>query len=437
MDKDLARRIRKAKRAQAKRSLSLSKGKKKCNIGKSCGATCIARHEICAVEMEEGISQDLGRVSKKVGNSRNTSQPSKDPLAVSFSNHFKENSFAIPGRSYTGEDLANMINQVASGLTGEARENIDKLRKFVVEDRQVLFITTHNTDKPFKRGLPPWALSDNYLKMLDKALDFQEWSKYLYIGPVGSTFLSSGRNGLKEAKSKRRERKRLKAKELKLLETIKTRRKKGLDTSREEYSLDLNRSIRSRDAKSFTRNLRPFSNVISFAEGANGLTYRAGRLILMADNRTIGMVPFSKSQKVDAKDLQSRISQVIERRAKATETTDIKKLDSDTYHFSGKRQEWNNGSILMTYIHEVGHQVHWRGGMPDPPSNSTSLNRSIAPGITRYSTEAPIETFAEAFVAYTLNPKALRNYDFPLYSWVKETLELALSNAGSNEGVFN
>lgn len=55
----------------------------------------------------------------------------------------------------------------------------------------------------------------------------------------------------------------------------------------------------------------------------------------------------------------------------------------------------------------------------------------MAKGLTEYSSVNKFEAFAEAFVAFTFNPKALKQADEPLYDWVKGSMDAALSKAGA------
>jgi hypothetical protein len=438
MDKDLERRNRKAKQARARRSPSLSGGKKKCKIGKSCGATCIARHEICAVDLADPVSSDLAKASGKVSSGK---PKENDKLSSEFSKHLEENSFTIPGRSFTHRDVANMVNQAAAGLTGEARENIDKMRQFVVRDKQVLFVSTNGGDGPFKgRGFPKWVQYEDFLKLLDKSIDFQVWGPALglmnFFGAksfsahmkayLDSEMFRGAKEGLKKDK----------AEELKLERTIAMRRKRGWKTDDQEFLLEELKRGRRTTASLLGSRLRNYSNIIAVSPGAMGSTNPGSRMTLLADSSKDS--PYSSSQRVDSGRLQQRVSDVISRRATAKDSTDIAELDKGTFTFAGNRKGGpNNDTILMAYVHEIGHQIQFRSGKSreSPPEDSISLNRQIAPGITRYSRETKNETFAEAFVAYVFNPKALRDHDEPLYNWVRDTVEKGLLNAGTNTGV--
>ena len=434
MNDDLRRRIKKAKRAQAKRFSSLRGGKKKCKIGKSCGATCIARHEICAVELTDSVSSALKKTFSMVSSRKIIKG---DQLSTNFSKHLEENSFQVPGRSFTGKDLANMVNQAAEGLTGEARENIDKLRKFVVDDKQVLFVSTNSNDAPFKgRGIPKWVQSSKYLEMLDKSIDFVAWGKTLGIFTSWSNSFSKAMGEVEDRiRSMKMNSREYKLEQLKLMKNIKMRQKRGWKTEDQEWELEHLREKRMNAATKISSMLRNFADVVAVSPGSGASTNPGGRLILMADNKVNMDTPYSRSQKIDSARLQSRVANVIDMRGKANEFTDIATLDKDTFTFSGKRGERGNDRILMNYVHEVGHQIQFRGGVSDPPKNSPSVTRGLAPGITRYAHESKLETFAEAYVAYTFNPKALRDHDEPLYNWVKETVDKALPNAGTGEGM--
>lgn len=411
MDRDLARRIRKAKRAQAKRSLSLSNGKKKCKIGKSCGATCIARHEICAVEMEEGISQDLGKVSKEVSRSKKPNQPKEDALAVSFSNHIKENSFAIPGRSVSSKDLAEMVNAAASALSGESKENMDKLRQFAIRDKQGVFISTNSDDKTLDLKSPlPWRSSKEYLENRERFLSKRAIEK----------ILSSEKAAIGNAKF--------------FLEEMEKSVKWVTDKIEETgpqgwvkfgYMLDEAEKNLREARLDMVKAENHAARFIIPRPGISGFTTSESRAVFIMNNQNYS----TSNQKVDGKQIQYSIAEIIGKRAKANRNSREGDLEgTNSFHSRSL-----NG-LVVTYVHELGHQVHYRAGHeePTPPSNSVSLGRSFAKGITDYSTVSGAEAFAEAFVAFVFNPSALRSHDEPLYDWVRVTFDEALSKAGAN-----
>ena len=80
---------------------------------------------------------------------------------------------------------------------------------------------------------------------------------------------------------------------------------------------------------------------------------------------------------------------------------------------------------LPTSIHEVGHQVHFRGlGGTKLANKYKGLKGERF--VSRYSHQNEREQFAESFVQYVLNPKGLKASHPRLYQWVDDALEEAL-----------
>ena len=80
---------------------------------------------------------------------------------------------------------------------------------------------------------------------------------------------------------------------------------------------------------------------------------------------------------------------------------------------------------LATTIHEVGHQVHFRGA-----AGTKLANKYKGLGgerfVSKYSNTNEFEQFAEGFVHYVLNPKGLKASHPRLYKWIDDALEEAL-----------
>jgi len=80
---------------------------------------------------------------------------------------------------------------------------------------------------------------------------------------------------------------------------------------------------------------------------------------------------------------------------------------------------------LSTTIHEVGHQVHFRG-----LAGTKLANKYKGLGgekfVSQYAHSNEFEQFAEAFVHYVLNPKGLKASHPRLYQWVDDAMEEAL-----------
>ena len=82
-------------------------------------------------------------------------------------------------------------------------------------------------------------------------------------------------------------------------------------------------------------------------------------------------------------------------------------------------------SWLATSIHEVGHQLHFRGLAGTKLANKYKGLKGET-FVSNYARSNHREQFAEAFVHYVLNPKGLKDGYPRLYKWVEDALEEAL-----------
>ena len=80
---------------------------------------------------------------------------------------------------------------------------------------------------------------------------------------------------------------------------------------------------------------------------------------------------------------------------------------------------------LATSIHEVGHQVHFRG-LAGTKLGNKYKGLGGEKHVSQYAHTNEREQFAEAFVHYVLNPKGLNESHPRLYKWVEDALEEAL-----------
>ena len=94
--------------------------------------------------------------------------------------------------------------------------------------------------------------------------------------------------------------------------------------------------------------------------------------------------------------------------------------------FSNTRANDVSDKWFGTMIHEIGHQVHYKG------SGAVALgNKFKKMGgmnyVTGYSRKNPRELFAESFVQYVLNPEEMQKIAPRLYNWVEEITDNALN----------
>ena len=94
---------------------------------------------------------------------------------------------------------------------------------------------------------------------------------------------------------------------------------------------------------------------------------------------------------------------------------------------------WSNSDPMdasidwfSTFVHEMGHQVHFQAGMPKLGRRFMNLKGMTYP--TQYSRKDVAEQFAESFTQYIFNPEGLQKNAPRLYKWVDETFEEAMKN---------
>ena len=99
----------------------------------------------------------------------------------------------------------------------------------------------------------------------------------------------------------------------------------------------------------------------------------------------------------------------------------------------GIEEVWSNSHPMdesidwfSTFVHEMGHQVHYQAGAGNLGSQFQKLKGMTYP--TRYSRKNPFEQFAESFTQYIFNPEGLQERAPRLYKWVEKTLDTAIEN---------
>jgi len=81
---------------------------------------------------------------------------------------------------------------------------------------------------------------------------------------------------------------------------------------------------------------------------------------------------------------------------------------------------------FSTMIHEIGHQVHYKGSGAVALGNKFKKMGGMS-YVTGYSRKNPRELFAESFVQYVLNPEEMQKIAPRLYNWVEEITDNALN----------
>ncbi len=133
----------------------------------------------------------------------------------------------------------------------------------------------------------------------------------------------------------------------------------------------------------------------------NGFTSRAWNHVVAKAKSTDNL------SKVQMTEVRDAIANVIQSGAKP-------------WSFSAvTRQEIQNNAagVLVTWAHEIGHQVYFKMGRP-------LLDRDIlVQAITKYSTTNMDEWFAEHFAAWLMAPQALKQHKPDIFEFINQAVE--------------
>ena len=156
---------------------------------------------------------------------------------------------------------------------------------------------------------------------------------------------------------------------------------------------------------------------ISGAAGTNGSTQRGYGFV---------KVKLSSSSKAIDDGMLKRMKAQVEKNIEAAGKGDLKHWNAgarlDTYlKKSGKYgYETSDSSWLHTYVHEMGHQVHYMAGSP-------RFKGKYNP--SKYGTTNKEEWFAETFLQYTVAPEALRKAAPDAYKFVDKVVKQVMDPA--------
>ena len=99
----------------------------------------------------------------------------------------------------------------------------------------------------------------------------------------------------------------------------------------------------------------------------------------------------------------------------------------------GVSEIWSNSHPMdasidwfSTFVHEMGHQVHYQAGARNLGRQFLKMGGMTYP--TEYSRKNALEQFAESFTQYIFNPEGLQERAPRLYNWVDKTLDEAIKN---------
>jgi len=172
------------------------------------------------------------------------------------------------------------------------------------------------------------------------------------------------------------------------------------------------------------------------SRGAAGHTVESTHMVVMKQETRF--IP------IKSKELK-RTKDAIELSVAAAEDGNPLQITGSTlYKRVGKTTMGTDVGWLPTYVHEMGHQVHFRAGLPSmldyaPKELKERASKFGADAIkaldelsklswspSKYGTTNPMEHFAETFVQYVFAPEDLKKASPMAYRWVDEALTKAL-----------
>lgn len=387
---------------------------KNCKIGKSCRSACISKLKHCRVELGQELSDDMVKArdsSPRVESRGKLPDEAKEQYQKDFVNHVDKNSAKYSNATFSPRDLANLLVQASNDLEGEAKENMKKLLQFVVKDDQVVFVSTlKETEK--KRDI---KTVKRFMELLEKSYPRLKLKYNFSIGQI----------------IKLKEEQRVKTKE------DRERKERGLPPIHSQRISGIQRELQMHGKTIKEARDKVFDAGVtrSDKEGNWGFTNGFSRRVVITDRSSIPANRWVDGERGDAKLVSQQMRDVMDFRASKPKLSDEEQLE--TKFIAGRFGEGKtNSAYAYVYVHELGHQVHYRSGEGFPPSDSVSKSRgstlySSNRGLSKYSEHSHQETFAEAFSAFIFNPEALREHDEPMYNWVKSSFETALQKAGT------
>ena len=177
---------------------------------------------------------------------------------------------------------------------------------------------------------------------------------------------------------------------------------------REIYADRLRTGLPSYKAKSYF-------TMYGQSKGVKGFTFREGsnHIVIRRTSKTIGVTKENQLEKI-----RNSVKDVITNRTKNGRFF----LDNNT---SGQlRHTEPEITWLTTYIHEMGHQVHFVAKELSYEKFFEGAERVWKPSI--YGGSDNIERFAETFVQYVLAPDSLKKASPEAYKWVDTVMAQAL-----------
>lgn len=188
-----------------------------------------------------------------------------------------------------------------------------------------------------------------------------------------------------------------------------TYRKEGLHTKFKKYSDDL--GVNAPDGG-------PLRNGVWSGGKAKGFTAQYYNFVVV---RVPGI--FKNFSSIDPKGFAQAVKKTIEGGLAQSSYLNRPWTYSDDVMriLSSRQAAGKNATQFFTWVHEMGHQIHYRSGAGNPP---VALTESL----TRYGAKNNREFFAEHFVPWLIDRKALMKAKPKIAKWIDEMVDRAIND---------
>ena len=288
---------------------------------------------------------------------------------------------AIPVKSKVQSIDVNNAFDLMENMEGAAGKNAKKLRNFM-EKKQI-----------FCSWTTPGVARGNYLKVAENV-------KYIKENPqLRKSLQLNKQRGTKKVRNTSPSYDPL---HLKHLEDNETRTLRGLNKMNTILEEGLDSST-------------GYGNALFETFFTMKKTTAYGYTLQGANHIVMRVQPYHKKIK-DLSKIKTAISNSIKNAAK---NTPLGNVDNDLYKFTG-RKITDGDSWLTTFVHEMGHQVHY------------AANRPAMKGATwipsKYGETNFMEEFAETFVQYIFEPVELKKASPNAFKWIDDAMKDALNS---------
>ena len=288
---------------------------------------------------------------------------------------------AIPVKSKVQSIDVNNAFDLMENMEGAAGKNAKKLRNFM-EKKQI-----------FCSWTTPGVARGNYLKVAENV-------KYIKENPqLRKSLQLNKQRGTKKVRNTSPSYDPL---HLKHLEDNETRTLRGLNKMNTILEEGLDSST-------------GYGNALFETFFTMKKTTAYGYTLQGANHIVMRVQPYHKKIK-DLSKIKTAISNSIKNAAK---NTPLGNVDNDLYKFTG-RKITDGDSWLTTFVHEMGHQVHY------------AANRPAMKGATwipsKYGGTNFMEEFAETFVQYIFEPVELKKASPNAFKWIDDAMKDALNS---------